>query len=426
MDSNSNTLRGRGRFPDGPLLRGIADLDEPRVQREEVLRVTGARVVLYDEALLVHDFPELGARRLVLATPGLAQASEAAQRDAVRDIHHAWLIRHAALISKVQAEATTVSTPIATGETVTAYRPPRYGRALVGSVAKTGAGDGDPPARGLLDLKGAGVEPGKKPHLGPYGSGLCPLYRVLSDTFYQWLLDEIFARAAPSLWTTPVYGVLDLGFDLLLSPPAPAGLQIRRAHRRPRSAIELPKSGSAEEVIKLEVELLLRHYGLTSCTRGTSVEVRREKGQVRAYHAGVHIPLARPDQERIAALTGVGREPIRFDGVNVQLAREVTLHPRSAQLLDFGQYSVREAFEQPIASLVRDRQSMLGHVVWPDGPHFVQPDRRVKLPSALYSSTATSHWAADLARRFRAGELSGAGVRARLDERVSAATRAWG
>jgi hypothetical protein len=442
---------GRRRFPPGPLLRDIEDLDEPAVRPEEVLRVPGARVVLYDEALLVHDFPELHERSLTARDPALAQAGEAERRGAVRRIHHDWLIRHAALISQTQAQASAVSTRIATGDTVSAYRPPRYGRALVTSIASTSAPPGEGPARGaaeggtraseggapsgakrpasargLLDLKGAGVAPGKKPHLGPYGSGLCSLYRVLSDTFYQWLLDEIFARAAPSLWTMPVYGVLDLGFDLLTSPPAPAALQIRRAHRRPRSAIELPKSGSTEEILKLEVELILRNYGLTSCTQATTIHVGRKNGRLRVHHAGMRVPLSPRHEERILTLTGVGLETLHFEGVNVQLAREVGLHPRSAQLLDFGQYSVRDTFHNPLASLVRDQQALLGRIVWPDSPHYVQPDPRVRLSRALHASTATSQWTADLARRFRAGQLSGEEVRAQLDERVTAATRRWG
>ena len=422
---NPTAPAGRRRFPSGPLLRRIADLDEPEVKAEEVLCISGARVVFCDETLLVHDFPELAERQLVARDPALARLSVSARRQAVRRLRHDWLVWHAALISKSQAAATTVSTPIATHTTVTAYRPPRYGRALVTSLEHTNT-RGERPARGLLDLKGAGVAPGKTPHLGAYGSGLSSLYRILSDTFYQWLLDEIFARAAPSLWTVPVYGVLDLGFDLLTSPPTPVGLQIRRAHRRPRSAIELPRTGSKEEVLKLEVELLLRHYGLTSCTQGTSITVGPHRGRLQAHHGPVEIPLSPQEEANLRALTGIERETVHFDGVNVQLTREVELSPPAAQLLDFGQYSVRDAFEQPLASLVRDRRALLGRIVWPDSPHYVQPDPRVRLPRERYACTATTRWATDLARRLRAGEIAGDDVATEIDERVRGATRAWG
>jgi hypothetical protein len=59
---------------------------------------------------------------------------------------------------------------------------------------------------------------------------------------FQSLIDEIFRRAAPWFWTVPVYGVVDLGFDARTrdGERVPAGLLVRRAHRRPPGAMDLP------------------------------------------------------------------------------------------------------------------------------------------------------------------------------------------
>ncbi len=421
------------RFPPGPLLREIADLDEPQVEAEPVHRLAGARVVFFDHALLAHDFPELESRRIIARDPALARASKAKQAQGVRRVVEEWLLRNAALMSRSQLSgvARRVTSPIhTTGETVTAHRPPRYGRALVSAISDTET----PPyrdrwyrgrPRGVLDLKGAGVAPGKKPGLDAYTSGLSSLYRILSDLFYQWLFDEIARRAAPHLWSVPSYAVLDLGFEILSAAPAPAGMQVRRAHRRPRAAVELPAVGSKEELLKFEVEALIRHYGLTSCTYGTSVHVSERAGRLAVELGPLPVELDAHREGKLRARMRGRAAPLRFDGVNVQLTRESSLSPRHAQLVDFGHYSVRDAFDSPLTGLARDRFLRMGTVVWPSDPHFVQPDPRVAIPQAQYSSSVTKPWAFDLALRFRAGEITGDEVRESIEARVRSATAAW-
>lgn len=421
------------RFGGGPILRDIDDLDEPEVEPEQVHRLEGARVVFFDHALLAHDFPELETRRIVAREPALARASAAARARGVKQAVEDWLLRNAALMSRSQLTGVErrVTTPIrTTGAMVRAHRPPRYGRALVSAIADTETEPhrerwyrGRP--RGLLDLKGAGVAPGKTPGLDAYTSGLSSLYRILSDLFYQWLFDELARRAAPYLWSVPSYAVLDLGFEILSAAPAPAGMQVRRAHRRPRSAVELPAVGSPEEQLKFEIEALIRHYGLTSCTYGTSIHVHERKGRLGVDTGPLPVELDARREQKLRALMRGHEAPLRFDGLNVQLTRESSLSPRHAQLVDFGHYSVRDTFESPLVGLVRDRFLRMGSVVWPSSPHFVRPDPRVAIPRALYSSSVTKPWAFDLARRFRSGEITGDEVRTSIEARVRSATAGW-
>ncbi|HWS72511.1 MAG TPA: hypothetical protein VN605_10375, partial [Thermoanaerobaculia bacterium] len=87
-----------------PLPRTVFDLADPGIRPELALRVSGARVVFADYALLRNDFPQL----------------EWASRPAIDD----WLLRNAAVVSAPQAAQEVVNTKIAlTGESVTAYRP---------------------------------------------------------------------------------------------------------------------------------------------------------------------------------------------------------------------------------------------------------------------------------------------------------------
>jgi len=196
------------RFPAGPLLRRIEELAPDGLTPERALQVAGARAALLDRALLEHDFPFLR-----------------------EETHLArFLVEHAAFVSRPQARQSAVNSPIATtGIETTAYRPPDYGRAFVLPVLRNGR-----PA-GLLDVKGAGVAPRRRPSLAPHASGLMFLGEALREAVYTRLVDAALRHAGLRCRALPVYGVVDLGFDAYLpnGRSLPAGLLVRRAHRRP-------------------------------------------------------------------------------------------------------------------------------------------------------------------------------------------------
>jgi hypothetical protein len=382
-----------------------------------VLRVAGARVVFADYALLRADFPQLAKRS-----------------DQVID---QWLVRHAAVVSSPQAAQSEVNTPIATtGEWAPAFRPPLYGRALV--VA--------PQSGGLLDIKGTGIGPGLRPVNVSHANGLLALGEALANIAMREAIEKIFRRANTGFSTVPEYAVLDLGFDVrnLFGAATPACVQVRRAHRRPVAGIELPLAGSPEQQIKLEIEILLRHYGITSCSGATSFLLDDASGKLAISYADK--PLPGHSDEQLAAIRRFTRYDggkLTIEGVNVQLTRESSIRPSRATVIDFGHYSVRERFEHPVVSLVRDRLLRWGGALWPGEPHFPQPIPALRLPADEWGTPATPDarfavpghpeliWPApfvlgfELAHGFRERAITGREVRAALDRLLARIDRRW-
>jgi hypothetical protein len=428
-------------FPPGPLLRSMDELDDSGLRPETVLRVPTARVVFADYELLRHDVPHL--------------------REAEEALVDRWLLRHAAFISTAQAAQSRVNTPIETAEESTvACRPRRYGRALVVSTRENhGRLPADPALPGpgetdlLLDLKGTGVAPGVVPRHDPGGhfDGLISLQRVLTEILFQEVIEAAFRHAGSGFSTVPTYAVLDLGFEVVWEDGRtfPAGMQVRRAHRRPPKNEEVPPPGTPEEQLKMEIELLLRRYGITSCTAALSVEmVDRDEGTDLLF---TRRPLPSWSQEAFQALRarfGIPRGGrIRFEGVNVQLTREVGLDPSRAQVVDFGHFSRRDRFDSPVVTFVDGPVTFplsWGRVLWPHEAGFVQPDPALLLPDEHWgppvrpdeeeavrqAPPGLAHSRACLAvaglvPRYRAGELTGKEVRAGISEVVAAATARW-
>ncbi len=373
--------------------------------------MAGARVALLDRALLQHDFPFLRTR------------GDAASERAVETRLARFLLEQAAFVSRRQARQTAVNTAIATtGAEVVAYRPPDYGRALVFPVAANGR-----PA-GLLDVKGAGVAPRRRPSLAPHASGLMFLGEALREAVYARLVDAALRHAGLRCRTLPVYGVIDLGFDAYLpgGRTLPAGLLVRRAHRRPGCRGGLKHPGSPLVPLELGLELALRRYGLTSAGPMTHVEIAASgtaNGGIAVRWSGTPLRLRRGEQREIAAAVGFTGGTLRLEGTNIQLTREAeTYRGRRArpQILDFGAWRARARFEHPLASLVALRLLRLGEVVRPEDPRYVQPDPRLGLPQGFLDVECFA-----LARRFQAGEITPRALARRLDAATARATAAW-
>lgn len=392
------------RLPVDPPKRDLAEIDAPDGTADQLVRVATAQVVLLDHALLTHDLPALSDQAL-----GVAALDPIAAREA-------WMLEQAGLVSLTQAAQTEVNTPIAAiGAPRPAWRPPRYGRAAV--LRAEGPGD----EHLLLDLKGVGRGAGHVPARAHHSSGLCSLREALREVLMEAIIAAILARAAPDLWTVPAYAVLDLGFDALThrGEQLSAAMLVRRAHARDQDEPVLPWRGSTGERIRLEIELLLRAYGLTSSNAGSRHHLQANADGPRiAYVDGPFEPVDRRIRAEVEAALD-GSDAATSDGINIQLARLDRQAGVRARLVDFGHYEVRRRFDRALVSMVCDAPHRWGAcLVWRDLP---QPNPILAAPLAHWareeaaalgslsraSSDPPTLWADAAARAFRAGEMSG-------------------
>jgi hypothetical protein len=402
----------------GPVYAKLGDLQERTLAPDRLLPLASARVMFADYALLQRDFPRLGDAALA-RHPDIAPLRGAERTAAIRAYLDRWLLEQAALVSTEQASQERVNTPIPlAGGHRAAWRPPRYGRA---ALVRTTDGPG------LLDIKGIGMAPGKTPQPEPYETGLLIARGALQEVVYQWMLDAIFERAAPELWTLPVYGVIDPGF-LAFQPGAnefiPAAILVRRAHRRPPGGVELPRRRSAEELHKFEIEMLLRHYGLTSASSSSRLELVQRKGRTYVVHGGCPMTdLNRQQMEEV--LRRFGPAPATYDGVNVQLTHREPTAGAAAELVDFGQFEYAERFDVGVVSLVYSSWLLWSAALRPKDPGFIQPDPQLLLPRQHWSNAALKTFLAELTWSFHRGEISGDQIHAALMHRVNHAVAHW-
>lgn len=360
------------------LPRTPTDLDDPGLKPEVALAVEGARVIYLNRRALQRDFAELSSEALMARDPALKRCEGPERQHRENEFIEQWLLERGAVISQAQAAQTHVNSPIRTGAKAKAYRPTRYGRSLVVPVG----GDDDGPARGLLDVKGAGIGFGVMPQRDNTANGLCELSEALIDLFIQWLVDAIFGLAAPRFSSVSVYAVLDLGFSVIWpdGTATPVGSQLRQAHRRPFGAAEIPPSGSREERLKAHIELLLRSYGITSSTRGTRFFLAERNGSLQvSYGRGPPLALSPTQQQELRRLARFEGGSAEFDAINVQLARVEQGVDSPVQLVDFGQYQITDRFERPVVNLVRERVLRWGAMLRPGERGFVQPHPRVRI-----------------------------------------------
>jgi hypothetical protein len=207
---------------------------------EQVQRVTSAKVLLADYALIKKDFPEV------------SHFSNSAIDE--------WLIRNTAFISKQQVAQTDVNDPIPTSnESRMAYRPREYRRAHVFTVD----------SGGLIDAKGTGAI---DPSGGSHDNGLATLGDMIREYMYEKLIHAIFSRAQ-QFDTVGSYAVIDYGFDIKHPDGARsrAGTVLRQAHARyhdgPIGYRTRGQSTMLPRELQLKIESLLRHHGLTSTVK---------------------------------------------------------------------------------------------------------------------------------------------------------------
>jgi hypothetical protein len=394
------------RIPPLPVYRTIGEIDAPSVRPDRVKKVGGARIVFANHALLRRDFPGLGGKG----------------RNAER-LRERWLLDKAGIMSATQLAQTDVNTPIAAGGRVRkVWRPDTYGRAVIVPVKDP---DGVP---GLLDVKGAGVAPGKTPSVDHHSSGLCQLREAFRELLFQLAIDRAFGLSQTKFWTLPVYGVIDLGFDAKTrrGESVPACVLIRRAHRRPLRGIQYPWSGSREELLQFEIELFLRQYGLTSCQR--SGRFRIERTGAGFVVTGAFKTTTMPATATAALETLFSRErlPNIYEAPNIQLTRQDPTPKVRAQLVDFGHFEMRPRFDYALMGNIHGGTVPWGAKIPVGDRAFAQPDAELCYSDDLwgidpmrtkggkiFDRTLTARpwiWTDRLAKNFRAGRIDRADV----------------
>ncbi len=391
-------------FSAGPILTSIEDLGQDGVFPETVVRVIDARVVYANYDLLKHDFPQLADHVLEQEFHYLISLKGIAKQNAIQNIIDEWLLRNTAFISQNQAKQSIVNSPIVIGnEETKAYRPPGYRRALVFSIEENDKKLLPANKRQtvfesrLIDVKGVGVAPGAQPVNAPYSNGINRLGFALYELIIQELLKRVFRHSNTAIQTLPLYAIIDPGFDEQngrMPFPTPSSLMIRRAHRRPKNSVGLYPYGSSGQLVQLEIEQLLRRYGITSVNSATTVKVKagKENDELR-IQCGDQLVDFFNEKERMEierASHCKGRiDAIIFDGINIQHTPEIGLDPTNATLVDFQSYTIKERFDDPLLSLVSDKPLRWGGVVWPHDEDFVRPDPSLQIPFRLVSDTGS-------------------------------------
>ena len=431
-----------------PLPRTIGDLAVSRISSEPMLRLANSRVVFVDYRRVQEDFSELRPTALINQNPRWSLLSPADLEREVRACIDTWLLRHGSLISVTQANQTETNTSIATqpGEIVTAYRPPRYGRAAVAQVPFSGNPDPTTQAGGLLDLKGVGVRVGRKPTRSSHSHGLLELEAALLECLFGTLLEQVLSHAGVNVRPIPIYAVIDAGFDAWASVKGhgpllrPAAILVRRAHRRPPGDSELPARGTVRQAALSLIEFILRQYGLTSSVPNRlRVKVDCE-GRVDVRARKLRATLT-PSHHRFFATLLRNGTSASFDSLNIQTTQEVSLWPLTAELVDLGHYDVKRTFERPLFSMVRDRSLTWGGALFPSDATFVQPRPSIAVAAEPFQSARIGERNARLlglrpdlvksrqvchmmvlATRWRRGELNCADICREIDALAARAT----
>ena len=380
----------------GPLLKTFEDLDD-KLAPDLAIPVAGSRVAFADYALLAADFPELSTYVSCFDTTTVDR----------------WLLEHASLVSLTQAKGSAINPTLnSAGSTVRVFRPPAYGRAFVTAI-------GSGKTAGLLDIKGAGVAVGMQPQLKTHSNGMCSLSYLFLDLVTQWILDRIVAQSLPNIYTLPVYAIIDLGFDMRFSAansPVPAGLMIRRAHRRPKGGVKLPATRTMRERRVLEIELTLRTYGISSCgSDGTLTIKPHDHGISYRLPNSQGVLEEKLLLEELARLVAPDQVPIAYEIPNVQMTREEA--DSSTQVIDFEHYNAREHFDLPIVSFAYNKLLGIGGVLRP-GNDFPQPNPDLSVDRMAFrvpgQHTRADGFGTELAVGFRAGKINAEELTQRL------------
>ena len=411
------------RFSAGPLIKDISEIYEPD-EEERVVPVNGAKVVVADYRLLIHDFKDVFEHPSFRERYGDSFCTNCANNPKIAYCNQAidaWLIRNSAYMSEQQTHPNEVNSEINCGEPIKkGYRPPRYGRALVIPIEEHVS---EQHAR-YLDVKGCGVGDGKVPTNDRHANGLDYVGVALGDFFYAWLVDRVLEITVPSYSVVPVYAVIDLGFDLknYVYGTSPAGLHIRRAHHRNQGEA-LHKNESDAEKIALHIEMVLRAFGLTSTSPSLSIRSIEQEGKEYLQRSSGFIFNTIPpqDEDRYEELLNIVRGR-RMDINNIQFANGVDWEKKSAQIVDFGLFRGCRNFDMPISTTAMNAPFFVGRTIMPEDPDYILPNKDLEVDPSIASRAVVNGVSFYAAETFRTGLTTRKEIEAML--RIGMA-RAW-
>ena len=366
-ESERQSLSAGGGFARDAVLTSLAAFTTQTLTPETLHRVAGARVMLANYELLLHDFPAHIERLL-----GRRVASERDLGDADTQAIDDWLAAQTAFVSTPQSSQAYANTTIAlTGETRLAHRPPRYFGAAVMTAANGG----------LFDVKGCGVPAGTMPSL-PNSNGLLTIGEAIFEFAMERLVFAALRHAGSAARPIPAYGVIDLGFDVKEPNPNGAGratLLLRRAQTRPEFQWGHADPGPVMAGLLMGIELTLRRYGISASSCGAvRFRIADDQGALAVTRDDTVLPFDQARLEQIRQATRFAGSPLIVDGVNVQIA-----DGDAPRVLDFGRYRLRSAFDAILYTWwTRDYESLVGEFLLPDSARYVQPDPHFSMAGA--------------------------------------------
>jgi hypothetical protein len=299
-----------------------------------------------------------------------------------------WLLAAGSVLSDPNSTTcTTNSEPRRSGRVKTGYRPPRYGRAAIFTVRFTGQD-----LTLVADVKGCGVAAPQRPQRVQRGSGTLLLHEAIQELINARLLDILFLRAGMDVRCLPVYGLVDLGLTgwcSYFSEPMPCVAMVRRGHLRDDGNLEMPASDSVEELVKHQIELTLRRFGVSSAPRSCAIDFICNEGELQMFKNGMRIDGV--THELIAQhLQVIGLDaPCNVRVNNVQLTKGCVADPIQATLVDFGHYTAEPDYVgHHLLTLVHDRPFNWGSFVRDRDSGWVRPDPDLMVDQTLVGPVA--------------------------------------
>jgi len=169
----------------------------------------------------------------------------------------------------------------------------------------------------------------------------------------------------------------------------PAGLLLRRAHNRQPGKGDLPEYATPKHKATIDIELLLRKYGITSVNLVTTITINlTPKGLVAKYGGKTKKLKDKSFEAYLLKLCENKGKSLTFKGVNVQLTQDLETRPLKTTVVDFGHYSIQASFEHPILFLAAYRPLFWGGAMWPEDPRYTQPQQHLAIDPDLWSGAS--------------------------------------
>lgn len=329
--------------PDAPI-RSAEMIGQGIIETDHGVRLAGARVLWADWGAIRRDICE--------------ECVSPLRRDEA-------LLACCAYISETQVEARQIGDlddHVDRATKISLLRPFRYNRAGLAAI--------DPEKKSTrlplyIDIKGCGARPGAPPERHFHKNGLLFLHDAMRELILQTVIERLLRRLNVRIFTVPVYALVWTGFlgnhDDLGS--LPTALLVRCAYSRLSRGVQMYSRGTSPGRAALEIELLLRGYGITSSNSVTRFQLDRTDNEYQWSYASFQGSCARTDAMDKFVDSVIGNVPYDALTVNVQLTNHTEVDPTTATLVDFGQYGIYETLTLPTISQAPGRHIELGDVI---------------------------------------------------------------